>query len=228
MNIDKIFIINLEHRVDRKKKILSELQRVGLTNYEIFKAIKPTEEMVNEWNPNFLNPIPEWFKRTGGDENKYKIGSLGCMLSHLEIIKICIERKYENVLILEDDTEFQIGNGIRFEQVINIMKNQLENLNFGLFYLAGNHRAIGASLQKKSENVNRVKGTLTTGSYIINKSVMKYISKNIIGYEREIDVFYSTVIQDQFPCYCVYPHITKQGEGYSDIVQKNVSYKLNI
>ena len=228
MNIDKIFIINLEHRVDRKKKILSELQRVGLTNYEIFKAIKPTEEMVNEWNPNFLNPIPEWFKRTGGDENKYKIGSLGCMLSHLEIIKICIERKYENVLILEDDTEFQIGNGIRFEQVINIMKNQLENLNFGLFYLAGNHRAIGASLQKKSENVNRVKGTLTTGSYIINKSVMKYISKNIIGYEREIDVFYSTVIQNQFPCYCVHPHITKQGDGYSDIVQKNVSYKLNI
>jgi GR25 family glycosyltransferase involved in LPS biosynthesis len=218
----------LEHRVDRKKKILSELQRVGLTNYEIFKAIKPTEEMVNEWNPNFLNPIPEWFKRTGGDENKYKIGSLGCMLSHLEIIKICIERKYENVLILEDDTEFQIGNGIRFEQVINIMKNQLEHLNFGLFYLAGNHRAIGANLQKKSENVNRVKGTLTTGSYIINKSVMKYILKNIIGYEREIDVFYSTVIQNQFPCYCVHPHITKQGEGYSDIVQKNVSYKLSI
>ena len=226
MNLDKIFIINLEHRGDRKKKIISELQRVGLTNYEIFKAIKPTEEMVNEWNPNFLNPIPEWFKRTGGDEKKYKIGALGCMLSHLEIIKLCIERKYENVLILEDDTEFQIGNGIRFDQVISIMKNQFENLNFGLFYLAGNHR--GAQLQKKSDNINRVKGTLTTGSYIINKSVMKFIVKNMVGFMREIDVFYSTVIQNQFPCYCVHPHITKQGDGYSDIVQKNVSYKLNI
>jgi len=226
MNIDKIFIINLEHRGDRKKKILSELQRIGLNNYEIFKAIKPTEEMINEWNPNFLNPIPEWFKRTGGDENKYKIGALGCMLSHLEIIKLCIERKYNNVLILEDDTEFQIGNGIRFDQVISIMKNQFENLNFGLFYLAGNHR--GAQLQKKSDNINRVKGTLTTGSYIINKSVMKFIVKNMASYPREIDIFYSTVIQNQFPCYCVHPHITKQGDGYSDIVQKNVSYKLNI
>ena len=224
MNLDKIFIINLEHRGDRKKKIISELQRVGLTNYEIFKAIKPTEEMVNEWNPNFLNPIPEWFKRTGGDEKKYKIGALGCMLSHLEIIKLCIERKYENVLILEDDTEFQIGNGIRFDQVISIMKNQFDNLNFGLLYLAGNHR--GAQLQKKSDNINRVKGTLTTGSYIINKTVMKYIVKNMANYPREIDVFYSTVIQNQFPCYCVHPHITKQGDGYSDIVQKNVSYKL--
>jgi len=226
MNVDKIFIINLEHRGDRKKKIISELQRVGLTNYEIFKAIKPTEEMINEWNPNFLNPIPEWFKRTGGDEKKYKIGALGCMLSHLEIIKLCIERKYENVLILEDDTEFQIGNGIRFDQVISIMKNQFENLNFGLFYLAGNHR--GAQLQKKSDNINRVKGTLTTGSYIINKSVMKFIVKNMASFPREIDIFYSTVIQNQFPCYCVHPHITKQGDGYSDIVQKNVSYKLNI
>lgn len=148
------------------------------------------------------------------------------MLSHLEIIKLCIERKYENVLILEDDTEFQIGNGIRFDQVINIMKNQFENLNYGLLYLAGNHR--GAQLQKKSENINRVKGTLTTGSYIINKTAMKYIVKNMANYPREIDVFYSTVIQNQFPCYCVHPHITKQGEGYSDIVQKNVSYKLNI
>lgn len=224
MKLDKIFIINLEHRTDRKKKIIQELERVGLNNYELFKAIRPTKEIVDKWNPNFLNPIPEWFKITGGDQNKYKIGALGCMLSHLEIIKICIDRKYENVLILEDDTEFQIGNGIRFDQVINIMKNQLENLNFGLFYLAGNHR--GAQLQKKSENVNRVQGTLTTGSYIINKSVMQYIINNMVHYPKEVDVFYSTVIQSKFPCYCLNPHLTRQGEGYSDIVQKNVSYKL--
>ena len=84
MKLDKIFIINLEHRTDRKKKIIQELERVGLNNYELFKAIRPTKEMVDKWNPNFLNPIPEWFKRSGGDQNKYKIGALGCMLSHLD------------------------------------------------------------------------------------------------------------------------------------------------
>ena len=224
MNIDKVFIINLEHREDRRNKIIKELQRIGIINYEFFKAIRPSEKMIQQWNPDFLNPIPNWFKQTGGDETKYKIGSLGCMLSHLEIIKLSIKNKYENVLILEDDTEFQIGNGINFSQVLNMLHNQISKLDFGLLYLAGNHR--GANIQKHTDNLNRVIGTLTTGSYIINKSAMKYIVDNMIKYPREIDVFYSTNVQNKFPCYCLKPHLTRQGDGYSDIVQKNVSYKL--
>lgn len=226
MNIDKVFVINLKSRKDRKKNIIKELKRIGINNYEIFKAIKPNEETIKEWNPNFLNPIPNWFKKMGGDELKYKIGSLGCMLSHMEIIKICVERNYENALILEDDTEFNLLNGITFEQTLNMLKDQLENLNFGLLYLAGNHK--GGTIEKKSNNIIKVKGTFTTGSYIINKSVMKYILNNMKNFEREIDVYYSYVIQQQFPCYCIYPHMTKQREGYSDIVQRNVSYNLDI
>ena len=38
MNIDKIFVINLEHRTDRKKQIVEELEKQNITNYEIFKA----------------------------------------------------------------------------------------------------------------------------------------------------------------------------------------------
>lgn len=226
MIIDKVFVINLAHRVDRKNKIISELEKVGITNYEIFKAIKPTEDMIEKWNPNFLNPIPEWFKKTGGDETKYKIGSLGCMLSHYQIIKLSFERNYNNVLILEDDTEFQLQKGITFDILLDLLKKQLDNLDFGLLYLAGNHR--GSQIKKHSNNIIKVKGTLTTGSYVINKSVMKYILDNIIGFVREIDVYYSMIIQSKFPCYCIYPHVTFQGEGYSDIVQKNVSYKLNL
>jgi hypothetical protein len=96
---------------------------------------------------------------------------------------------------------------------------------FGLFYLAGNHR--GSKIEKV-DDVLKVEGTYTTGSYIIDKSVMSYIVQHIQGFTREIDVFYANVIQKKFPCYCVYPHITKQAEGYSDIVQKEVCYNLNI
>jgi glycosyl transferase family 25 len=226
MKIDKVFIINLEHRIDRREKILKELEKVGIENYEFFKAIKPNVNMVKEWNRNFLNPIPEWFKKTGGDETKYRIGSLGCMLSHYEILKICLQNNYENVLILEDDTEFVTPSGIKFEQILNMVKNQTKNIKFGLFYLAGNH--LGSKIESVSQNVNKVTGTLTTGSYIINKSIIKFILDNIKGFEREIDVFYAQIIQKRFPCYCLHPHLTKQGDGYSDIVQRNVSYKLEI
>lgn len=53
MKIDKVFIINLEHRKDRRDQIIKELKRVGIENYEFFKAIKPTEEMIQIWNPQF-------------------------------------------------------------------------------------------------------------------------------------------------------------------------------
>ncbi len=250
MKIDKVFIINLEHRTDRREKIIKELRRVGIDNYEFFKAVKPTEEMIKKWNPQFINPIPEWFKKTNGDITKYRIGSLGCMLSHMNIIKICIKNKYENVLILEDDTIFKIGDNINFNQVMSLLQSQIHNLNFALLYLTGNHQFStleyeelkefsknNQQIKKKdidnfinslkvSENIIKIKGTLTTGSYIINKSVMKYIIENMVGYPREIDIFYSHDVQRKFPCYCIIPHITGQEDGYSDIVQKNVSYKF--
>jgi|TARA_B110000091_G_scaffold200215_1_gene230754 GR25 family glycosyltransferase involved in LPS biosynthesis len=224
MKIDKVYIINLEHRTDRKKQMEAELSRVGITNYEFFKAVKPNESDIQLWNPNFLNPVPQWFKNTGGSEIKYKIGSLGCMKSHFEIIKQCVKHNYTNVLILEDDTDFTLPNGILFENMLNTLNNQLDTLDFGLLYLAGNHR--GSTLTKINNNIIKVEGTLTTGSYVLNKSVMKYILDNMYGYEKEVDVYYANIIQRQFSCYCIKPHLTKQSDGYSDIVQKEVSYKL--
>ncbi len=154
MKIDKVFIINLEHRKDRRQQIRKELKRVKIDNFEFFNAVKPTEEMVKMWNPQFLNPIPQWFALSGGDHTKYRIGALGCMLSHMEIIKKCIEDKYENVLILEDDTMFDIRDGIKFHQIWDTLANQINNLDFGLLYLAGNHR--GAILEKKTDLLKKI------------------------------------------------------------------------
>ena len=84
MKIDKTYIINLEHRNDRKEHILKELEKVNITNYEIFKAIRPIPELLDKWNPQFLNPMPVWYS---GPVIDYKIGALGCLLSHLTIIK---------------------------------------------------------------------------------------------------------------------------------------------
>ena len=55
---------------------------------------------------------------------------------------------------------------------------------------------------------------------------MQYILNRIPNYSREVDHFYANIIQTDYPCYCLHPHLTKQSEGYSDILQKDVSYKL--
>jgi GR25 family glycosyltransferase involved in LPS biosynthesis len=222
MNVDHTFVINLKHRKDRKKQMIKELKRVGIDNYEFFRAIKPAPERLDEWNPLFLSPVPQWFKNTGGNEQQYKIGALGCMLSHLEVIKLSLERNYEHVLILEDDTSFTIDSWTNY---VETMKPYVD-VSFGLLYLTGNHR--GATLQRVNEKLHRIKGTYTTGSYILHKSAMEFILKNICGFLREIDVFYANIVQIHLPCYCVFPHSAKQTEGYSDIVQRHVEYKLDI
>jgi glycosyl transferase family 25 len=79
-NISRIFYINLAHRTDRKEQIENELNRMGLTNYERFDAVKI-----------------DWF------------GAIGCSYSHLNILNIAKERNYENILILEDDFEFVVS-----------------------------------------------------------------------------------------------------------------------
>ena len=116
MKLDRIFIINLKSRKDRKIQIIKELHRVKAENYEFFEAIRPTEKELQSWNTSYINPLPKWFVQSKKDPLKYRLGALGCLKSHYEIIKLCKQRGYKNVLILEDDTQFtykDVQAGIR-------------------------------------------------------------------------------------------------------------------
>ena len=144
------------------------------------------------------------------------IGIIGCLKRPLAIVKLALKRNYTNILIFEDDTEF-IRN---FEDVLLFSKQ----INYyDMLYLSGSH--LGSKI-KVSANLMKVEGTYTTGSYLISKTGMEFLVNNIQGYEKEIDVFYATVLQNKLKCYCTFPHITKQSDGYSDIQQNLVSYEL--
>jgi GR25 family glycosyltransferase involved in LPS biosynthesis len=76
--VDHVFYINLDKRVDRREHIEAELVKYGI-EAERFSAI----------------PRPEQ-------------GILGCGQSHLNVIRIAKERGYKNVLIFEDDFVFLV------------------------------------------------------------------------------------------------------------------------
>lgn len=215
-SIDKIYIINLKERTDRKEHILKELNKFNIKNYEIIEAIKPTIEEVNLWSNKYcdyvMKDIP--FER----RERYKIGCLGCLKSHLFIYNEMIKNNYNNILILEDDCIIKDD--------INKYKNNINYCiqnNYGLFYLGGTH---SKNPIKINDNFYKCEKTHTTHSYMISKDCAKYIIDNINNYEKEIDVYLSEIIQKKFNCYCLYPSIFSQKDGISDIQGSYVQYQM--
>lgn len=211
MIFDKIYIINLKHRIDRRKNMINQMNKINETNYEFFDAIKPTIEQVNDWNSNYLKQ----------HNDNYRIGCLGCMFSHMMIMKLALKENYNKILILEDDVIFNNNYNNLSNYLSNIDQNKQD-----MIYLSGSHII---QPEKITDNIYQIKKTFTTNSYIINKRAMEYIVNNINKYEKEIDVFYTEYIQkaNDFNCICINPHITYQESGYSDIQNKDVNYKMS-
>ena len=216
MKIDKIFIINLENRIDRKAQSIGEMRKQGISEdeYEFFKAIRPSLEDVFSWNADYCGHVQKDVSVSKFDG--YRIGQMGCLRSHVEVCKLALSRGYKNVLILEDDVEFTDS--------INKLKPYSKQVNddYDMLYLAGSH--LGTQ-EWVGTNIKRVVGTLTAGAYCINERTMRYIVDNIPSYNKEIDVFYAEQLQPRFKCFCTHPHIARQRDGFSDIQQHNVQYK---
>ncbi|UZQ55744.1 glycosyltransferase family 25 protein [Trichothermofontia sichuanensis B231] len=84
---DRSYIINLPERFDRRNQMKQELKMLGLSELSeeviFFPAIRPTDK----------GEFPS-------------IGSKGCFLSHLAILKEAKSQNLNNLLIMEDDLSF--------------------------------------------------------------------------------------------------------------------------
>jgi GR25 family glycosyltransferase involved in LPS biosynthesis len=210
MKIDKIFIINLDYREDRresaKKQVEQLIQGTNLT-YEFFITSKPLEI------PNdYLIEPPAWFKHGNFDE--YRRGSYGCMQSHLKVIELAKERGYTSIMILEDDIGFSNVN------LTQVLKNVI--IEVDMLYLSG--RDLNGKTEKITEHLKLTHGTMTTGGYIVNEKAMNYILKHSKDYKKEIDLFYSEDVQQKLCCCGLHPYIGIQLQSYSDILNRVVKY----
>lgn len=109
---DRIYIINLPERTDRRAEMLRELQWAGLEpepgRIEFFSACKPTE--------------------AAGFSH---VGVHGCFRSHLAVLTQCRDAGARNVLILEDDATLET----RFREDQETLVEQLQASPWGFVYL---------------------------------------------------------------------------------------------
>ncbi len=105
--IDCIYCINLDIRVDKWKKMTGKF-----TKQELVVNRVPA---INGWKELSKKTLS---KLKAPNKSKLTPGQIGCILSHLSILKDAKRRGYNNILVLEDDIDFihdmsMLGNYIK-------------------------------------------------------------------------------------------------------------------
>ncbi len=145
---DAIAYINLRHRKDRNHHILKELSRLNVN-----------KDKIHRFEGNFI-PFN---------------GHLGCVLSHIDVINWAIEKKLNNILILEDDCYF-IDNIEFINSTIDYFFKIVKK--WDVFLLGGFYEEIEKS---NYPFINRIKQSYRAHSYAINNCYLKTLKNNFLS-----------------------------------------------
>jgi GR25 family glycosyltransferase involved in LPS biosynthesis len=174
---DKIYIINLKRREDRKILMIEKLTEEKIDNYEIIEAYDGKDIKVFE-NFNLI-------------KNHTKIinsGHFGCLLSHIKAIKKAKRNNYNNIMILEDDIIF---NNNFLEEI-----KKIKLPNYDILYLGG-------LISEKKVFFNgwaKVSKVMGAYGYIINKNIYDKLLDKLQNLMYCVDVMYYK-LTDEFNIY---------------------------
>jgi GR25 family glycosyltransferase involved in LPS biosynthesis len=185
-----------------------------------------------------LNIVAERWPAQDGNPWGYSKGLLrqevGCICSHLSLIKHCKEQGYATVLILEDDAEFLPKFEFNFSE-----RWRLAPKNWTQFYFGGNHTLTDPDARRAhpipgSKYIIKCCYTLTTHAYALKAEVYDVIINALEppdkvfndSLRQSLDLYYAELQWKRLVnAYAFFPALITQADGFSDIQQTNVSYK---
>jgi len=197
-DIKNAFYINLESRTDRKKQVEEQLRNVGLACAQRFNAVKLED------------------------------GRVGCSMSHLKCLSIAKEKKWDHVLICEDDIEF-LNPGLFINQMNRFLSR---HNNWDVVLLAGNNMP---PYTRDGDECVKVAHCQTTTGYLVNghyyDTLIQNIKNSIVNLLREpanhinyaIDRYWFS-LQQRDNWYLLTPLTVVQREGYSDIEKRVTNF----
>jgi glycosyl transferase, family 25 len=179
------FCINLKSRQDRWLEVQEQFKFINLNNVQRFDAIKNN------------------------------IGFMGCLQSHLAILKLA-QKENKNVLIFEDDVLF-----INEKNILDSAIEDLFKIRWDMFYLGGN---ICGRCYPVSQNLAKLTHAQATQSYGINANFLNALIPIVEKWQNPIDILYGYQIVPNCLAYISIPMMGIQRPGYSDIEKKLVDY----
>lgn len=206
-NIDKIYYINLDHRIDRRTEIETEF--------------------ATHFGGTILEHRIERFPAI-----KHNQGLLGCSISHLEVIKRARDSGAKYIIVFEDDFEFLVSKET-LEANITSLFQQVENgLDFKVVMLAYN--AMNRAEIPNNDLLDITTEVQTCAGYLVNS---KYFDELISCWEYGVHMYqhigqewiyccdqYWKILQKE-KWYLFKTRIGKQRAGFSDNAQRYCNHE---
>jgi len=187
---DKIKIINLERRPDRKEKMTEILKQQNITNYEFIRAVdgkelEPTDE------------IKELFK---GNCFFYRRAVIGCAFSHINLWKQLVEDETTDYYIIIEDDVTLTDN---FSEKLNVALRKFKEIQADFLYLGA------FSIKEENVYVNKLDLIKRTGEkcectwgYVISKNgckkLLNYFKHNPIRQAIDYAAYYANNIENLY------------------------------
>lgn len=190
---DRIFVLNLKKREDRKNRMISRLNKAEITNYEFIEAIDGSIQP-------YLSIYNYKLKYNGFFESP---GAMGILFTVYKVLMYSKAKKYNNILILEDDAIFHKDFKDNFnKKIANIPSD------WKLLYLGTSMHSDRLKKCSLNNNFIRSVGTITGAFGIgINSSIFNELLISIkntnkpwdIGPLRDINVKYHNQVVILYP-----------------------------
>jgi len=200
---DRIFVINLNRRQDRWEQFRRMLpSNWPFSDPERWTAVDGTA--VN---------IPSWYRCTRG--------SWGCLQSHLGIWREQIKKKWQSVLVLEDDVVFTRDAVAVMLRTMEMVSDDWDQIYFGGQHLDTNEHPPEVVVQ---DSLIRCRYVNRTHAYAIRLPFARVAKKAISGpskrppIKQQVDYRLGELhMQERYHIYAPWRFCCGQARGYSDV-----------
>lgn len=210
IDVDHIYVCHWSKLIERKKHIIEQLQMNNIINYSFVELYDK-----DNWNKEeLLKNYPFIFNKDPKDNRFLKMSEISLLLKHAWCVTDAFCKKYNSVMILEDDVVFSNN----FIDNFNNFKSQLPN-NWDCCWVGS-----CCNLHKKIKNTNiNVYPTMTSRCchcYILSNSGINKIVKEIKNINQGIDWYYNDIISRlELNAFWFEPSLAEQSINFETTVQ---------
>ena len=202
---NKIYVINLEKSTDRREHIIKEFKRVGITDYDFFKAVNhDSEEVVKIMNSSLVKKFPNCFrcdkKRCACENNVLTPFQIGNWCSFLHIFQDIVEKKHKFVLICEDDIVFSH----QYHRILNKLLSPEAFMHYRVNFNAPLLIRMGAAFRhenhnSKSEPMFIKNYALCNPCFAINDVMARFYLEKLKIIDYHSDIYFHEQIPKYYP-----------------------------